>query len=242
MNNLKTLGSIKQLSFDQHKYLGQYIKLMYREAQIITLASSWAFSNLGVYRLADKSERALSGVKCDLDNMVCRESPPDSVLYKNGYNEELNPTRCYYGLYPLAPQYAFYLKNFYKGFRSEYLNPETGEFLNKYPFETRSRKRDIGFLESEYLHVTRTLRRHRRRSAMTMTLLRSVYGKCKTTSLIGKWTDNLDKFYSEVQIKCGKIDISTSENYTENVQDFDFALPFISQSEANLTDWLTVKA
>ncbi len=206
----------KGLNFEQHKHLGLYIKHRRDEALSLSVVSSWCYGKTSkVRRLACKMESALSRLKCDLDNIVCAEVPPNHILFRNGYNSEIDPIECYYGRTEFAEQWD---NEFSAGFREEFHQQPSGKLclpLNlPRPYK--------GFTLDEHLHVAKIMFCQIRQSAITTILIWNAYGtNSKATKAAYKWWKATTALVSELNEVSGEIGIYATTYPSEEAHRFE---------------------
>lgn len=192
----------KGFNFEQHKHLGLYIKHRRDEALSLSVVSSWCYGKTSkVRRLACKLQSALSTLKSNLDDIVCGEVPPNHVLFRNGYNSEIDPIECYYGPTEFAEQWD---NEFSAGFREEFHEQPSGKLclpLNlPRPYK--------GFTLDEHLHVAKIMCCQIRQSAITTILIWNAYGtNSKATKAAYKWWKAATALVSELHQVSGEIGI-----------------------------------
>ena len=206
----------KGFNFEQHKHLGLYIKHRRDEALSLSVVSNWCYGQTSkVRRLADKMESALSSLKCNLDNIVCGEVPDNYILFKNGYNPEIDPVKCYYGQTEFAEQWN---NEFIAGFREEF-HQQSSRGL--YPPHNLPRRRN-GFTRDEHLHVAKIMCCQIRQSAITTMLIWNAYGSnSKATKAAYKWWKAATALVSELDEVSGKIGIYATTYPSDEADRFE---------------------
>ncbi len=233
MNMVKTViesrnKNYRGFRFEQHKYLGQYIKHRREEALNLSVVSSWCYGKTTkIYKLAFKLETTLLELKFQLDNAVCGETLPNHILFKDGYDPELDPVKCYYGGSEFREQWN---REFINGFRPEF-QKQSSQGL--YPPSNLPRRRD-GFTLDEHRHVARILRCQIRQASIITIIIWNVYGtKAKVTRSAYHWWKTATTLFWELNQVSGDIPdlycISDSFNglEAEIVADQSFAEPLI---------------
>lgn len=217
------------LTFEQHKYFGQYIKRRRNEALHISVVCSWCYGKTTrVYKLAGKVENTLSALKCELDNLVSAETLPNHILFKDAYNPELDPLNCYYGESEFSEQWK---REFINGFRPEFQEqPSQG----LYPPCNLPRRRD-GFTLEEDRHVGRILPCQIRQASITTLLIWNSYGtKAEVTKLAYRWWKAAtDLFWALNEISGDIPNLYCIDDYFNEVEsevfaDQSFAEPLIA--------------
>jgi hypothetical protein len=190
------------LTFEQHQHLGPYIKQRRGEAVNLSVVCTWCHNKSStVCKLASNMENALSILQSHLHDLVCREAPPNSILFKNGYNAEIDPVTCYYGRAKFADQWN---REFIAGFREEF-SQQQSQGLYAPHYLPRRRK---GFTPEEHLHVAKIMRSQVRQSAIVTTLIWATYGKNSDRSKPAyKWWKLANGLISELDKLTGKTGI-----------------------------------
>ena len=206
----------KGFNFEQHKHLGLYIKQRRDEALSLSVVSSWCYGQTSkVCRLACKMESALSTLKFNLDDLVCGEVPDNYILFKNGYNPEIDPVKCYYGQTEFAEQWN---NEFIAGFREEFhQQPSRG----LYPPHNLPRP-PKGFTLDEHLHVAKIMCCQIRQSAITTILIWNAYGSnSKATKTSYKWWKAATALVSELHEVSGEIGIYATTYPSDEAERFE---------------------
>ncbi|MGL5065866.1 MAG: hypothetical protein ACRC62_38345 [Microcoleus sp.] len=190
-------------TFEQHKQLGRYIKRRRSEALNLSVVSTWCHNKSStVCTLAGNMENMLSLLQFHLHNIVCSETPANSLLFNNGYNPEIDPVICYHGRTEFAERWG---NEFIAGFREKFYQQQPSEGLYT-PRDLPRRRR--GFQPNEHLHVAKIMRFQIRQSAIVTTLMWNAYGTdSPATRTAYKWwkeatdlTSTLDKLTGKTGI------------------------------------------
>jgi hypothetical protein len=160
-------------------------------------------------------ESALSTLKFNLDDLVCGEVPDNYILFKNGYNPEIDPVKCYYGQTEFAEQWD---NEFIAGFREEF-HQQSSRGL--YPPHNLPRPRK-GFTLDEHLHVATIMCCQIRQSAITTILIWNAYGSnSKATKAAYKWWKAATALVSELDEVSGKIGIYATTYPSDEAERFE---------------------
>jgi hypothetical protein len=230
----KTIKSTKNkyhhgFTFENHKYLGQYLKHRRHESLLLSCVSTWCYTKSSkICKLSYKLENAISSLKCELDGIVCSETLANHILFKNGYDPEIDPVRCYYGETDFAQHWEH---DFATGFRKEF---QIGSPL-KLHLPSNFPKRRNGFTLDEHCHVARILRRQVRQASITTSLIWNAYGtRSKATKSAYHWWKAANTLFWELNEISGDIpnlylpEHSSQTTEAEMIADQDFAKPLIT--------------
>ncbi|NET70368.1 MAG: hypothetical protein F6K62_04960 [Sphaerospermopsis sp. SIO1G2] len=242
----KNIESVKNKShqgftFENHKYLGQYLKHRRYESLILSCVSTWCYTKSSkICRLTYKHEKAITNLKAELDNIVCGETAPNSILFKNGYDPEIDPVKCYFGETEFAEHWEH---DFAIGFRKEF---QIGSPLKlQKPFDFPRRRN--GFTLDEHRHVARILRRQVRQASITIILIWNTYGKrSEATQSAYNWWKVGKTLFSELNKVSGDIpDLYLPEHFSETVEaemiaDQSFAQPLITRLPKSKLDKILI--